>query len=114
MAQLYADEDFPFPVVLHLRQLGHDVVTALEAARANQAISDEDQLLFATGQGRAVLTRNRKDYIRLHRRFAQHSGIISVTDDPDFNGQAVRIDVAISALFSLLNQHVRVNRPAKP
>jgi len=40
MARLYADEDFPFPVVERLRQLGHDVRTALEAGQANQAIAD--------------------------------------------------------------------------
>ncbi len=32
MARLYADEDFPFPVVERLRQLGHDVVTTFESA----------------------------------------------------------------------------------
>jgi Domain of unknown function (DUF5615) len=47
MAQLYADEDFPFPVVERLRQLGHDVVTTFEAGRANQGIGDADQLAFA-------------------------------------------------------------------
>jgi len=31
MARLYADEDFPFPVVEKLRQLGHDVLTTPEA-----------------------------------------------------------------------------------
>ena len=31
MARLYADEDFPFPVVERLRQLGHDILTALSA-----------------------------------------------------------------------------------
>ena len=60
MARLYADEDFPFPVVERLRQLGHEVLTTIEAGRANQAIADADQLVFATGLGRAILTRNRK------------------------------------------------------
>lgn len=67
MAQLYADEDFPFPVVARLRLLGHDVLTAHEAGRANQAISDADQPTFATSLGRTALTRNRKHYSRLHR-----------------------------------------------
>ena len=31
--QLYADEDFPLPVVEELRRLGHDVVTAQEDGR---------------------------------------------------------------------------------
>src|SRR5580692_9739335 len=47
MARLYADEDFPFPVVERLRQLGHDVLTTLEAGRANQGISDADQLVLS-------------------------------------------------------------------
>jgi hypothetical protein len=111
MAQLYADEDFPFPVVERLRQLGHDVVTTLEAGRANQGVSDADQLAFATSLGRAILTRNRRHFTRLHNGSAQHEGIVSVTDDPDFDGQASRIDGAIAGTSKLTNQHLRVNRP---
>ncbi len=114
MALLYADEDFPFPVVERLRQLGHDVVTALEAGQANQSIADADQLVFATALGRAILTRNRKDYIPLHRHSAHHAGIISITDDSDFDGQAGRIDQALAGHSTLVNQHVRVNRPNPP
>ena len=36
MAALYADEDFSYPVIQRLRQLGHDIVTAQEAGQANQ------------------------------------------------------------------------------
>ena len=111
MAQLYADEDFPLPVVERLRQLGHDVLTTVDEGRANQRIADADQLVYATGLGRAILTRNRKDFIRLHAHSAHHAGIISVTDDPDFDGQAGRIDLALTGLGSLVDQHIRVNRP---
>ncbi len=117
MALLYADEDFPFPVVELLRQLGHDVVTAFEAGQANQAIEDTDQLAFATSLGRAILTRNRGHFIRLHKRPLGHGGIISITDDADLAGQALRIDAAIVACSTLTDQHLRVNRPntsAKP
>lgn len=41
MARLYADENFPLPVVEELRRLGHDVLTMYEDGRANQSISDE-------------------------------------------------------------------------
>lgn len=95
MARLYADEDFPYPVVEWLRQSGHDVLTTLEAGRANQGFVDEDQLSFATTQNRAILTRNRRHFERLHRRSSQHGGIISITDDPDFPDQAARIDAAL-------------------
>ena len=33
MARLYADENFPLPVVEELRQLGHDVLTIQESGR---------------------------------------------------------------------------------
>lgn len=114
MAQLYADEDFPLPVVERLRQLGHDVVTSWEAGQANQAIEDADQFAFATSLGRAILTRNRRHFIPLHKRSTNHAGIISITDDPDFDGQGGRIDAAIRANHSLAGQHVRVNRPNAP
>ena len=38
MAQLYANENFPLPVVEGLRRLGHDVLTSLEAGKAGQSI----------------------------------------------------------------------------
>jgi Domain of unknown function (DUF5615) len=76
MARLFADEDFPFPVVQRLRQLGHDVLTTVEAGRANKRLTDADQLAFATGAGRAILTRNRRHFIPLHKSTARHAGII--------------------------------------
>jgi hypothetical protein len=111
MARLYADEDFPFPVVERLRQLGHDVMTTFEAGQANQRIGDAEQLTLATGLGRAILTRNRRHFIRLHRISPHHAGIISITDDPDLEGQANRIDAALAGRLTLAGQHVRVNRP---
>ncbi len=34
MARIYANENFPLPVVEELRRLGHDVVTSLESGNA--------------------------------------------------------------------------------
>jgi uncharacterized protein DUF5615 len=34
MARLYADENFPLPVVEELRRLGHDVLTIYETGQA--------------------------------------------------------------------------------
>jgi hypothetical protein len=48
MARLYADEDFSYPVVERLRQLGHDIVTAQEAGQGNQGVEDEAVLAFAS------------------------------------------------------------------
>ncbi|WP_363318768.1 DUF5615 family PIN-like protein [Microcoleus sp. CAWBG51] len=67
MARLYADEQYPYPVVELLRTLGHDVLTVQEASKANQKIPDENVLAFASSEKRAVITENRKDFFRLHR-----------------------------------------------
>ncbi|OAD19383.1 hypothetical protein THIOM_004984 [Candidatus Thiomargarita nelsonii] len=50
-------------------------------------------------QGRAVLTINRKHFIRLHRLQPEHAGIIVCTFDPNFVGQARRIHEAINGGF---------------
>jgi hypothetical protein len=68
MALLYTDENFDHPVAAHLRSLGHDVLTAQQAGQANQAIPDSQVLAFAAAQGRAVLTFNRRHFVRLHQR----------------------------------------------
>jgi Domain of unknown function (DUF5615) len=52
MASLFADENVPYQVVEALRALGHDVLTAYEAGRANQKIPDADVLRYATENAR--------------------------------------------------------------
>lgn len=113
MARLYSNENFPFPVVEELRRLGYDVLTVFETGKADQAIPDAAVLAFATTQGRAVHTLNRKHFIALHRANAEHAGIIVCTYDADFLGQAERIHTAIAAASDLKRQLIRVYRPQK-
>jgi len=47
MARLYANENFPLPVVKELRRLGHDVLTIHETGKAGQSVPDETVLAFA-------------------------------------------------------------------
>jgi hypothetical protein len=112
VASFCADENFPLQVVTALRELGHDVLTAPEAGRANQAIPDEAVVEFATAESRAVLTLNRWEFIRLHSRSSTHGGIVVCTVDPDVAGQAARIHEAVEAFESLRGELIRVNRPA--
>jgi hypothetical protein len=111
VARFYADENFPRPVVEALRLLGHDVLTAHEAGQANQKILDPAVLAFAHARERAVLTINRKHFIRLHHAGAEHSGIIACTEDPLFGELALRIDEATRG--ELRGQLIRINRPAR-
>ena len=97
---------------MELRRLGHDVVTMQDAGHAGQAVPDEQVLAFAAADDRAVLTLNRKHFVRLHGERSDHAGIVACTFDPDFAGQARRIDGSIATVSSLKGRLLRVNRPA--
>ena len=87
---------------MELRRLGHDVITSLEAGKANSAVTD----------GRILLTYNRSHFLRLHqRRTSDHHGIVLCTFDPDFCRQAERINAALTADPEMKTKLVRVNRP---
>jgi len=109
--RFYADENFPRPVVERLRELGHDVLTAQEAGNGGQGIPDEEVVVFAKGHDRAVLTLNRRDFIRIHARDAAHEGIVVCTEDRDMAGQANRIHAAVATAGPLAGLLIRVNRP---
>jgi len=108
---LYADENFPLPVVGELRRLGHDVLTAQEDGRL--ATPDPGILARAHALGRAVLTHDRRDFERLHRQGVAHSGILSATRDNDSPALAARIDAALAGLPPA-RWCVRVNHPRTP
>ena len=89
------------------------MLTSVEAGRANQRIPDEEVVEFAPRSGRAVLTFNRLDFLRLHRSAnAKHAGIIACSIDHDTEALAHRIDRAIREVGVLEGQLLRVNRPA--
>jgi predicted nuclease of predicted toxin-antitoxin system len=111
MARLYADENFPLAVVVELRRLGHDVATTCQTGKANRATPDAEILEFASTEGRAVLTLNRKHFVRLHAARPNHAGIVVCTADPDFPGQAQRIHAAVALHDDLSELLLRVNRP---
>ena len=110
MAALYSDEDFPKPVVDKLRELGHDVLTALDAGQANKRIPDDQALAFATTLDRIVVTHNRRDYIRLHKASTLHAGIIVCTHDSNVDGLAQRIHAALESTTNLHRQLIRIKR----
>jgi predicted nuclease of predicted toxin-antitoxin system len=109
--RMYADEQYPYPVVKCLRELGHDVLTVREAGKADRGIPDEEVLAFATENDRAVITQNRKDFIQLHRIQPHHAGIIVCTDDRNWDALAQRIHDAVVAEESLQGKLIRIVRP---
>jgi hypothetical protein len=111
VARLFADENFPFPVVEALRRIGHDVVTVVDVGRAGQGLTDKAILELAAADQRAVITLNRRHFVRLHAAEPDHPAIIVCSLDLDFDGQAARIDSAIRTQASLAGYLGRVNRP---
>jgi len=78
----------------------------------NQQFPDEKVLHLASEQGRALVTLNRKHFIRLHHLNKKHGGIIVCSMDLDYPGQAHRIHQAVKSCASLAGLLIRVNRPA--
>src|SRR5204862_4877740 len=105
-------ENFPLPVVRKLREFGHDVLTSLEAGNANLSIEDDQVLSFASSQERAVLTLNRKHFVRLHQSGQQHFGIVACSYDPDFLEQACRIHGELQNVSDFNQSLIRINRPS--
>jgi predicted nuclease of predicted toxin-antitoxin system len=111
MSKLFADEDVDHRVVLRLRALGHDVVTVMDVHR--RGLRDAEQLAFASGSERILLTFNRADFHALHRQGAAHAGIITCTRDPDIEALVRRIHAALLdhvVMAGVLVKVVRENR----
>ncbi len=113
MARLYADENFPLPIVELLRLAGHDVLTTEESGNSGLGIPDEDVLVFAVRDERAVLTRNWDDFRRLHRAQPNHFGIIICKEDLNTERQAALINEALSSEGNLRSKLIRVIRPQR-
>jgi hypothetical protein len=111
MARFYSNENFPLPVVDELRRLGDDILTIQETGMASQRMSDDEVLEFATQNGRAVLTMNRRHFVKRHLSGLQHSGIVVCTFDPDFIRQAQAIHERVRQVPTLSGQLIRINRP---
>ena len=77
---LYLDENISRRLAALLRAEGFDAVSALELSQVRGEWSDEKQLAHATHDNRAILTRDRTDFLRLASEYGAtgriHSGII--------------------------------------
>lgn len=114
MIDLYSNENFPFDMVLALRQIGYNVLTSYDAGQANQGIPDEQVLAFAQQQNRIVITLNRDDFLKLHRSGIQHPGIIICKDDRDHEGQVQALHAYLKSQADLTNRCIRVKKQNQP
>jgi len=74
----YLDEDLSPKIAVALRRKGIDAVSAHEAG--NTQFSDSQQLAYAAGEGRCLVTRNARHFLALSReainRQQPHAGIL--------------------------------------
>jgi predicted nuclease of predicted toxin-antitoxin system len=77
--RLYLDEHIDPLLATLLQQLGHDVLTTVQAH--NRGKPDEEQLAFAATNGRAIFTYDIEDYHRIATAWSlisrPHSGVIT-------------------------------------
>jgi len=106
--KLYSNENIRLSTVNALRDIGYDVQTSYEAGQANQGIPDNEVIEYAKGSKRAILTYNRKDYIKLHKQINSHSGIVVCREHHDDQKLARRIHATINNVESLDNKLLRV------
>lgn len=80
--RLALDHHFSTVIADRLRGRDHDVVAALE--RAWHQLSDEELLERCALEGRALLTNNVGDFVRLAQRWAEegrhHAGLLFTSD----------------------------------
>jgi len=96
--KLYLDEDtISRALIRALRARGVDVLTAQEAEL--MGVPDDEQLAYATAQGRVIFTFNTRDYAALHTEYLSqqqtHTGII-VSDQ-------VQVGLLVRRLLKLLD-----------
>jgi len=96
--RLYLDEDVHRRVATALRLRHFDVISAHEVR--HWGFGDEEQLVYAAMEGRAIFTYNTADYLHLHLAWLQrgqaHHGII-VSDQ-------LPISETVRRLLNLLNR----------
>ena len=80
-----------------LLERGHDVTRTPTEWMPFDA-SDEQQLLGATAQGRAIFTYNIRDFIVLGKRYPQHAGIVLARQ------QSLSLNELIHALDRVLRE----------
>lgn len=114
MKLLLKDEDFPLGAFLKLKELGHDVLTLNDLELNDQKFPDAAVLDEATSLNRAVVTHNRRDFIKLHRgRTKPHSGIIVCTRFADDGDLADAVHATINNV-DVFDQLIRIIRPQIP
>ncbi len=95
--RLFLDEMINPRLANRLNRLGYDVESCQAAGRAGLKIPDDQQLVYATQQGRAIYSFNARDFKRLHRAWQangrSHAGIVYSEEIADLTELIRRIQL---------------------
>lgn len=93
--RLFTDEHVHAGLAAALRERGYDAESCQEAGRDNRRVSDDEHLSYTAQQGRAILTNNVADFVRLDREWKaanrQHAGILVYAQTPSFTALLRRV-----------------------
>jgi predicted nuclease of predicted toxin-antitoxin system len=103
--RFHLDEHISLGVAAGLRRRGIDVTCAADVNMA--AATDEQQLAFATAEGRVLVTHD-ADFLRLHRAGAAHAGIAYARQGSLTIGETIRRLVLIHDLLKPEEMRERV------
>lgn len=100
---LYLDEGIDRRLALALRARGIDVTTVAEAATVSQ--DDRAQLVYATSQGRVLVSQNQIDFRRLHAQFRRdgrpHGGIMLIPQTVPFRRMEARVGLMLDLIATV-------------
>ncbi len=92
---IFTDEMVSTRLAVALRTRGYDIVSCHEASRANQRISDTEQLAYATERGRAIFTQNATHFYALDSAWKMigraHAGILVYSPNLRFADMLLRL-----------------------
>ena len=94
--RIYTDEHIFRDLARVLREHGYDAESCQEAGLAGRGVSDEDNLVYSTRVGRAILTHDRVDFLRIESEWRtagrHHAGIIVASPVADFGELLRRVE----------------------
>jgi hypothetical protein len=109
LIRLYLDEDsMSRALLMALRQRDIDVITVSEVKR--EGFSDQEQLLWAGQNNRAICTFNIQDFSKLHKQFIAegnfHAGIVLMQQDLSIGERLHGLSVLVASVTAeeMMNQ----------
>lgn len=112
--RLLIDEDSQSKRLVNtLKKSGHDILTINDAKISG--MRDSQVLTFAFAKNRVLLTRNCRDFERIHLSGIEHAGVLAIYQERDFSKQMSPKDISVAienlelSIIDFKNQFIPLN-----